>query len=613
MLLKMLVGGAMAGGAAGLATSYGNQIRDLNDAANESVEDPVIEIPSEIGQPLNTKMAGADIFEGKEAAPPNHVNRPPGIGALALALPTLGIPAVLSYAAARKMYQKHKKEELERELGDSQEAYQEALSKMANSPLSDPEGRPLQGLENWGMLAAGAVPLSGLAAAYMTNKLLDRSFPVAKKPKSTKIRIRRQAPEPPAEAHDSETAEEGPIIDVEGEEIEKEAAWLELDRSDATEFLVRTVLGNEKVASVSQLPALLLNGSVDHQRTSNIFLFRGPEAGFDHVKEASGTSWSDTLDRAAGISLMTKSAAVGPTVALLAAAEFADAHPMLCSQARAIDPRVGEELEKFAALNGAIARAADVQMAIGEAEDLEKQAAEHTADVDLVMLTQFCMEKRSFVAGPAKVDKGEATAAGALGGILGPLGAGAVSGIHSGVETDSIGSAARSAFGAGGGSLLGGVGGGLAGLALSKLLDKLRPGPGFDPDGDAAAGFGRGLDHMAISAQNSLPVPIMGLLGSMGGGALGSRWAAGRHNDKQEAQDERQAQILSSLKGGDEQEAEKAANADVPTHDALQIAESRSSVAAEEENNQGDDPVPEASEQEDIVDKALTELAGVAT
>lgn len=376
MLMKLLMGGAAAGGAAGLLTSYGNQVKTLKEKADEAVDDPYIEIPAP-----GMKMANA-------TSP--HTDKPPGLLALSLALPALGLPAIFSYAAARRAYQQTKKQELKKDLENSQEAYTEALSKEANTPrtgreiLQDPEGRPLVDGDWWKMLAGGVIPLSTLAAAYMTNKVLDKSFPQAKKPQRKTLKIRKQAPQPAGDVHDSETAEES-------QDLEKEAAFYELDETDAVEFLVRTVLGNEKVAAESQLPKLLLRGSEDYNRTANTFMFRGVEEGFNHVKSASG-SWADELDRAAGIHLMVKSASMGPTVALLAAAEFANAHPALCDQARQIDPRVGDELEKLAALNGAIARVIDVQ---SETEDFQKVAGDVREDIPLPRLSQLCLEKRA--------------------------------------------------------------------------------------------------------------------------------------------------------------------------------------------------------------------------
>lgn len=520
MLMKLLVGGAAAGGAAGLLTSYGNQIKTLKDRADEAVEDPYIEIPK---PPVpGVKMAASD-------SP--HVDRPPGLTALSLALPALGIPAIFTYAAARKAWQNSKKKELEKDLENSQEAYLDAITKgaAAKTPqekLMDPEGRSILSPEAWGMLAGGVIPLSTLAAAFMTNKVLDKSFPKAKQKPRRMLRIRRQAEQLPGDVHDSEAAEE--------DGYEKEAAYYELDDTDAVEFLVRTVLGNPKIAAESQLPKLLLRGSEDYNRTSNTFMFRGVDEGFNHVKSASG-SWADELDRAAGIHLMVKSAAMGPTVALLAAAEFANAHPALCDQARQIDPRVGEELEKFAALNGAISRLVDVQEGAGE-EDFQKAASDVREDIPLARLSQLCYEKRGgFQEKEASAGKRVLNAL-----LMGGAGALAYPTAHFGLS---------SAF---------------APSMLPKTPDSMGP-------------------YMGEKAVRG------GLLGAI----LGAM-----HPVKEEE------------KEGDQ---EKSAKAEVPTHDAINISESRSSAVAKTENEQGDDPIPEATDDGDIVDQAMSQLAGATS
>ena len=605
MLIKLLMGGAMAGGAAGLATSYGNQIKTLHEEANRANKDPIVRLPA-LPDGLNMQKYAADA----SAAPVDHTDKPPGIMALALALPALGIPALFTYAAARRAHQSYKKKDLEKEVVDSEEAYLESLRKTATEERSiyaNPEGRPFLTPEVWGMLTAGVVPLSGIAAAYMTNKLLDKSFPVAKKPRTPqRIRIRRQEPQRPADENDSETADyrdpedEGDTpIDVESEEV-KEASYYDLDESDAVEFLVRTVLGNPKVAAVSQLPELILNGSVDYTQTSNTFMFRGVDAGFKHVKSASRGSWADSLDRAAGIHLMVKSASLGPSVALLAAAEFAEAHPMICSQAALLDPRVGAELIKFAALQGATARAVDVEKFLMESgeDDFSKTAADHTATVTYTQLGRLCQEKRAFVGGKPKMNETGAAWAGGLGGLVGPLGAGAVSGVHSGLETDSVTSGGRSALGGGAGSLVGGGLGAILGAAIGGAIpDSQKP------------------DGRAIELPKELLLSaILGLGGSAAGGALGSRWAAKKHNSKVDEMDARQAAIMSGRNPG-ESEKEKSAGADkrdmIPTHDAINIVDSRSSEAAVDENPRGDEPIIEESDEEDIVDQAMSELAGV--
>jgi len=125
-------------------------------------------------------------------------------------------------------------------------------------------------------------------------------------------------------------------------------------------------------------------------------------------------------------------------------------------------------------------------------------------------------------------------------------------------------------------------------LLVRHLLSKTEVGRGFDASDLAPLGGG--------------------IIGSAIGGALGSRWAAGKHNSKQEEQDERQMAVLQSLNSGNA----KTASGDVPTHDAINITVSRSSQAAETENSKGDDPIEEATEQGDIVDEAMNDLAGVA-
>jgi len=609
MLIKLLMGGAMAGGAAGLATSFGNQIKTLHDEANRVEEDPIITLPALPENPYQTKYAGAKAT----TSPTDHTDRPPGIVALSLALPAIGLPALFTYAAARKAHQLYKKKELEKELANSEEAYIQALQKTASEEASvyaNPEGRPFLDPEIWGMLTAGVVPLSGLAAAYMTNKILDKSFPVAKKPRQPRrIRIRRQAPQPSPSVQDSETSEydQGAAIDVDAEEV-KEASYYDLDESDAVEFLVRTVLGNPKVAAASELPDLILNGSADYTRTSNMFIFRGVDAGFRHVKSASKSSWADSLDRAAGIHLMSKSASLGPSVALLAAAEFAEAHPMLCSQAAHIDPRIGEELIKFAALHGAASRVVDVERFLSESgeEDFAKTASAHTATVTYIQLGQLCQEKRAFAAGKEKVDVGDATWAGGIGGLGGPIPAALVAGAHSGISSDSLRAGGMSAFGGGGGSLAGAGIGTLLGSILAAI--SIKSGEPHPSDGAEAV---KAYAEKALGPSMALPI-LLGGVGSVAGGALGSRWAANKHNKKVDEIDARQAAIMAGRRPG-ASEDEKSASANrgvVPTHDAINITESRSSQAANSDNSRGDDPIIEGSEEGDIVDQAMTELAG---
>lgn len=380
LLKKYLTGGAALGVGAGLGTSLINYLKTLkeeNDAAADTSHDDdtlyltLANPKPQMAQPGKSASIGGGLALAGGAAA--------GIG---------------SYALVRKLYQNFKKKRLQQQLDDAQSAFIDIANEEADSlsgkMASATGGKPMGMLETATAAPVAFTILAALASGALTNRALDKAFPVPRKPTQTgpkKIVLRKK--------QDPSFYES---IEDEGDEKQastKEAAYDNLDADsiadDGLEFLIHTVLGNTKVAAQSDLFDLV--GAVTggrHEEFCKTAATYGIEAGLASIKGAYAPA--EYTRRVLGVSRAVKSAFVRPTLEVLAAAEYADMAPFFVKAAAALPPEQQDLLCKIGSVLGAILRQEVFEEDFDNMFDTSHSEDTATTNKEAGMLSELALE-----------------------------------------------------------------------------------------------------------------------------------------------------------------------------------------------------------------------------
>lgn len=342
---KYLLGGAAVGGSAALVTSMVNYLNKIKRQNSETTDDD--------DDTLYVYKKKASLTNG-------------------LAISGSVISALASYLALKKVYQKFRENEAQKELDEAQHVFiDESGYKEASA------GR--KGIGFWGGVAGLPVALPillALAGGVTVNSILKSKFPE----KTEKIKAPRRIE----------------VIDPsELEGVDKEASY-DVD-TDAQEFLCRMTLLSP--VENSQLQGLQKTAALGgHEAFKHTAMQLGIVPALETVKGASAHA-VDPVNEHLALCWMNKCAYLRPSVGLIAAGEFAESFPHACRQAANLDPETQDSLLKIASLFGQAFRSErteELGLFDGEDTEFSKQAADDSEeDVLSRVLTKLNEKEQS--------------------------------------------------------------------------------------------------------------------------------------------------------------------------------------------------------------------------
>jgi hypothetical protein len=246
-------------------------------------------------------------------------DRATGLG-YTLALAGLPLAALGSHAAVSSIYKKYKKKRLQAQLDDAQQVHLDLMSKRADTKVRDTGAS----LGNMIYTVPAAALLTALASGVLTNKVLDKQFPLPQRAQSTR-----------------------PKRLVVREEPEEDMIKSQSLNDEAYEGLLRTVLefpGTVELSGLADLVKAAAAGRCEEiLRASD----ESPDTAFEMVKGASSDVPGIKSDLA--IAWLVREPETAPWVKLAAALEFFDNAPIFCALARELDEDAQEQAVKLAA------------------------------------------------------------------------------------------------------------------------------------------------------------------------------------------------------------------------------------------------------------------------
>lgn len=298
---KYLLGGAALGGSAALVTSMVNYLNKIKRDNKEVTDDD--------DDTLYVYKKQASLTNG-------------------LAISGGVLSAIGSYLALKKLYQKFREQEAQKELDDAQHVF------IDESGYKEASANNRGGMSFWGGMAGLPVALPillALAGGVTVNSILKSKFPE----KEEKIKAPRRI-----EVIDPSEIEEAGV--------DKEASY-NVD-PDAQEFLCRMALLAPVENSLLQglQKAAALGG---HEAFKHTSMQLGVVPALETVKGAAARL-VDPINEHLALCWMNKCAYLRPSVGLIAAGEFAEAFPHACQQAANLDAETQDSLLKIASLFG---------------------------------------------------------------------------------------------------------------------------------------------------------------------------------------------------------------------------------------------------------------------
>jgi hypothetical protein len=315
LIRSYLLGGAALGGGAGLVTSLLNHLGSIkeegDDAARNTDDDTLY---------LNLRRRKPGLKAASMA------------GSLAMAGGTMS--ALGAYAVVHSLYQKMKKNEVQKRLDAAQQGYIDVLGadKQAGinpAPVDQP-GKGMGFTEGLFSVPGASALLLGLTAAGVTNQMLQKTFPVAKPPGRRDPRrvVVRTLPD------------------------DKQASF---DPEDGEELVYRLLMAT-KVASLQPFQDLITAiGQGRRDELHHGLLEYGIDTAFDMVKGASTHPLSEACT-AVACGIAARDPLLSPSLGLLAAAEFNDHFPSVVKVASALSENNQETLCRCAEIIGAVIR-----------------------------------------------------------------------------------------------------------------------------------------------------------------------------------------------------------------------------------------------------------------
>jgi hypothetical protein len=359
LIKNYLVGGAALGGSGALLTSLVNYLNTLKSQTKKDTDEEddntlFLNVNAKKAEDVN-KSHAADFAAG-------------GMAMTGGLLSTLG-----TYALVRKLYQNIKKKQLQEQLDKAQQEFIQSAEAEGEAKRAAQAGPgTAMGLGEIGVsLPVAFALLSALAAGSITNMSLNKYFPRLKKKTdlAPKRIVIRKTPE---------EQEQQPELEEEKNAYDKIAQ--EEQESDALDFLINICMGS-KAASQSELVDIV--HAVAQGRGADFtqhLLEYGFDSALDTIKGAGEVPITAERKQYA-ISYCTKSAALSPGVALLAAAEYNDMAPRFTKISSLQNEEAQHTLFKIAGLFGAVNRRDVLINTDIDFSENEKSAAMSIADV----------------------------------------------------------------------------------------------------------------------------------------------------------------------------------------------------------------------------------------
>lgn len=342
---KFLLGGAALGGSAALVTSLINYLNKLKKEVPSSDADD---------DTLYVYKKQASITNGTAIA-----------GGV--------VSALASYIAIKKLYQKFREHEAQKELDEAQHIF------LDESGYKEASARRSMG--TWDAIAGAPVALPillALAGGVTVNEILKSNFPGKKQKVKAPRRIEV------LDAKDVEALRQvgGPTAPA-APETEKEASYDEVD-DDAQEFLCRLALLNPVDDSGLQAlqKAAALGG---HEMFKHTAMQIGFIPAMNTVKGAFNKK-ADAVREHVALGWMNKCAYLKSSVGLMAAGEFCETYPSFCQQAANMDEEDQQVLAKVASLLGKALRSElSEELGLVSENDIEFSKEASTANTEDVL------------------------------------------------------------------------------------------------------------------------------------------------------------------------------------------------------------------------------------
>jgi len=338
LIKKMLTGGLAVGGATGLAVSLANYLKTLNaERASTSDDDDVLYVTLPPSKDKTASIGGG------------------------VALTAGGLGTLASYAAVRKLYQNLKQKRYQALLDQAQLGYIDAVDAEAgdDEPKQAAEGGKSMGVLEFLTSLPWAAPLVlGLGSGVVAHKLLDDAYPTNKKTETNKLRPKRivlrsrhgEEIKPTAVEKDDPESTDAQDKELRG----KEASFpITYDLDDGAEFLLHLVTHAEK--SASDLPDLVHAIASGRHAELESAALNGMDFALETVKGASASTTSPVARELAHI-LAVKSAGLGPSVKVLAAAEYSNMASGLVKLASTLPEHIKEALTGIVCTYGVMLR-----------------------------------------------------------------------------------------------------------------------------------------------------------------------------------------------------------------------------------------------------------------
>lgn len=317
VVLKYLLAGGGAGVALGSGVSLGNYMNNLHERSlkRKSTTDDddtiFLDIPRNMGKQASASSTTV---------------------AASILATLLGTTA--GYSGVRRLYQSERRKQLQREHDAAQRSYfLNVIDPQGIHNELDPQVKEASIFSGVTGTVLAAMILSGLGTGYVTNKILDKTFPPLKPPNDGHVRPSRVV----IRSQPTTTDDKDGMVKV------KEASEEDEISAEAIEHLIRTVIGEEKRASDSGFGDLI--HAVAQGRADEILdhIDLGIDTVFELVKGASEKPVSK-LDKAVAISWLSHDPAMSTALQPILAAEVYDMSPTFCKLARHLDEEDAKDL-----------------------------------------------------------------------------------------------------------------------------------------------------------------------------------------------------------------------------------------------------------------------------
>lgn len=379
-ITRMLLGGLVAGGGAGLLTALLRQrntiVEDKNEADDSDLElhlpsrlrkqasgvTPLVNGASAVGEWFNRLLTPLE--KTVQGPPPKAGDQPLsiwdyGIGGAAFPLAALG-----GLHLTRKAYQSWREQDVKDRLAEQHTRYMAALQDEAGSKQA--AGRSLS-TPQLAALAIGGIPLlTALTSGLLTDRFLDQQFPLKPKMQAPVNRVRVGFGEDPAEEEDTEAFKK------------------------ASDALVHSALQFDKLASDAGVKAIV--AAVSHGMLDDLERHQfkyGSDAMLDLAQGANLELPEDPLVKCAAIRVAVRSG-IGPALMIMSSGVFANAAPDFRKQGA----QLAEYTKTASQLIGCTAASLDLHIAALAGEMIVKTAATQPLTQDPVAQLRAMLQQR---------------------------------------------------------------------------------------------------------------------------------------------------------------------------------------------------------------------------